>query len=408
MLKTIRLWYLYDFANSFASAVVLFYYPLILLEKGASNAWVGVATSVSTIVLLFILPYLGTYADKTGKRFFLIKLGALGIVFSLVSLAYVLQKTESITTFTIILLSDLCIFFYVSFHTSYLFYASMLRQITETTNNVKVSGVGLGFGQLGNILALGILGPVVASSVAFFGLQGKPLALFLGGVAFISFSVPFLLQKDKDKIQLQEKLNFSYKKFIQEVISNKKLFFFLIGCSLLANAVLTFQLYVSIYLKKVFSFSDQLTTFASITALIFAVIGGFFANTITHKLKDKQTTLQMAAILAAICFGFCSLMPKIAPLIFASLALSGFSYGLVFSLSRAVYSEIVPVDKQGQYFSIFIVFERAASIIGPTVWIVTFFLLSSFGEGIKYRSSMFLLLGVCFLGLYFLKKSKHS
>lgn len=405
MKKTVRLWYLYDFANSFASIVLLFYYPLILIERGASNAWVGISASIATVILLFVLPYLGAYSDRTGKKFLLIKYGAVGMVASLVSLAYLLQGQQLLDTGRLSLLSLVYILFYVSFHSSYLFYASMLRTISENSNNVKVSGVGLGFGQLGNALALLILGPIVASSFIIAGLQGKPLALFLGGISFAIISLPFLLQKDEQKSQ--EKMHFSYTRFLKEVLSNKKLLYFLIGCSLLANAVLTFQLYISIYLKKVFHFSDQLITYASIVALLSAVVGGFCASKIAERLKGKQVTLQTAAIVAATCFGICAIVPNVAPLVFSGLILSGFSYGLVFSLSRAIYSEIIPEKKQGEFFSIFIVFERAASVIGPVVWLTTFFVLTNFSESLRYRGSMFLLLVISLGGFYFLRKSKR-
>ena len=39
----IQLWYLYDFANSFASSVVIFYFPLLLLRGGAGDTWIGIS-----------------------------------------------------------------------------------------------------------------------------------------------------------------------------------------------------------------------------------------------------------------------------------------------------------------------------------------------------------------------------
>lgn len=62
------LWYLYDFANSFASIVVFFYFPLLFVAKGGFDIWMGLASSLSTLILILILPSIGKYIDATGKR----------------------------------------------------------------------------------------------------------------------------------------------------------------------------------------------------------------------------------------------------------------------------------------------------------------------------------------------------
>lgn len=404
MKKTIRLWYLYDFANSFASIVLIFYYPLMLAERGASSSWIGISASISTGILLLILPYLGAHSDRTGRRIYFIKIASLLMVASLFAISFLMQNSSILSTSTLIILSLFYILFQICFQGGFAFYSAMLRSITTSDNNAKVSGIGIGFGQFGNAFALGIISPIIGSSFIIIGLQGKPLALVIGGILFAFISIPFLLQKDL-KQDLKE-IDFSYKKFAKRIFVNKKILFFLLGYSLLSDAILTFQLYVAIYVKKVFLFSDQLITYAGITGLLFGVLGGFVAGKLASKLKDKQKTLHLSVVLYAICFGICALMPQIPILIFIGLALSGFSYGLVFSLSRTVYSEISPEHEQAEFFSVFTVFEKAASIIGPLVWLLTFYLLRSFGESIQYRGSVLLLLMVCLCGLYFLKKSK--
>src|SRR3989344_3550348 len=182
MKKNIRLWYLYDFANSFASIVLIFYYPLMLAERGASNTWIGVSASIATGVLLLILPYLGAYSDRTGKRIFFIKIVSFLMVPPLFILAFLIQKTDILSTSILLILSFFYILFQVCFQGSYVFYSAMLRSITDTDNNAKVSGIGLGLGQLGNAFALGIIGPIIGSSLIIIGLSGKPLALLIGGV----------------------------------------------------------------------------------------------------------------------------------------------------------------------------------------------------------------------------------
>ena len=52
------------------------------------------------------------------------------------------------------------------------------------------------------------------------GLNGKPLALFIGGILFAFLSIPFLRQKDlKNDV---EKIGFSYKEFIKKYFQKKE------------------------------------------------------------------------------------------------------------------------------------------------------------------------------------------
>ncbi len=403
MKKAIRLWYLYDFANSFASIGLLFYYPLILSERGASDAWVGVSASIATGILLLLLPSLGAYSDRTGKRIALIRLNSIVMIASLIILAFLLQRPDALSTSSLIVISFFYVLFHVCFQTSCMFYSAMMRAITTEDTSAKVSGVGTGIGLLGNALALWITGVVAGSSLVIIGLSGKPSSLFIGAILFGIISIPFFMQQDI--VSVSEKLRFSYRAFLKRLVSERKVFLFLIGYSLLADAVLTFQLYIAIYTTKVFVFSDQMVIYAGITGLTFGIVGGFLANVFVRIVKDKERALRASSLFYAFCFGLCALMPKAPVFVFIGLALAGISYGLVFSLARAVYSQITPEEGQGEFFSIFTVFERAASIVGPLVWILTFHLLANYGENIQYRGSVLLLMVVCLFGFYFLKKS---
>ena len=404
-MKKIWLWYLYDFANSFASVVLLFYYPLILSERGASGVWIGVSTSISTAILLIILPYLGSLSDKTGKRILFIKIGSIIMVASLILISFVIKGNDIFDLKILFILSSLYILFQICWQGSYSIYTAMLRQISDETNSVKISGQGYGFGQLGNALAIAIISFIIGTSMVFWGLSGKVLALFLGAVFFLLLSSFFFIQKESTKNDLVD--SFSYTEFFKKIKSNKRVFNFLIGYSLLADAILTFQLYIALYVSKVFDFSDKGVSYVAITGLIFATIGGFLTNIFVKKLKNKNKALIIVGLSYGVCFGLCALMPVVSFAVFIVVALSGLLFGVLFSLFRVIYSEISPEDSQGEFFSIFTVFEKAASVIGPLVWLLTFYLLRSLGESIQYRGSVLLLMVICFVGLWFLKKSER-
>jgi len=67
--KAIWLWSLYDFANSIAFVGVMFYFgPWFVKTMGGSDTWMSVAIALSTLLLLFVLPFLGHLSDRRGKR----------------------------------------------------------------------------------------------------------------------------------------------------------------------------------------------------------------------------------------------------------------------------------------------------------------------------------------------------
>jgi UMF1 family MFS transporter len=405
MNRITNLWYLYDFANSFASIVLVVYYPLILSERGASNNWIGISASIATGVLLLSLPYLGAYSDRTGKRLLFIRVGSALMFISLLALAFLTQRPGDFSLLALFVISFFYIIFQVCFQGSYVFYSAMLRSITSVDKNVKVSGMGLGLGQLGNAIALGIIGVIVGSSLIVIGLSGKSLAMLIGGILFIIIALPFL--KQKDLMVSPEKIGFSYKEFFKKIIGRKKIFSFLIGYSFLSDAILTFQLYLTVFIKRIFGLSDQMISYVAIVALLFTVCSAILAGKFARRFKNKEKALRVSGLIYAICFGLCAIIPPQPVFIFLAIAISGAAYGLVFSLSRAVYSEITPVENQGEFFSIYTVFERAASVIGPLLWLFTFFLLKSFGESIQYRGSIIILMFICLGGLYYLKKSSR-
>jgi len=187
-----------------------------------------------------------------------------------------------------------------------------------------------------------------------------------------------------------------------------EILFFIIGYALLSDAILTFQVYLTLFVKNVFDFSDKLVTYTGVTGLVFGIIGGFMANKFAVRLNSKERALGFSALLYAFCFALFALVPNVPFLVFIVMAICGLSYGLVFSLARAVFSEISPKEEQAEFFSIYTVFERAASILGPLLWILTFFLLKKFGEGIQYRGAVLFLMIICLVGYYYLRKSKNT
>ncbi len=401
-----RLWYSYDFANSLASIILLFYFPLVFVEKGGVALWVGLAASLATMLLLLFLPRIGRWADRTGKRILLIALGSVGMSVSLVALAF-LFSNQNISS-NLLLWSTIFFFilFQFCFQASVSVYTSLLKYLTQNQDNALVSGRGIAFGQLGNLLGIAAVGPLVASATVFIGVNGKPLAFIFGAVLSLIFALPFLFKAQGGGIKSNGIFEFSYRDLLKKISSNRPVFLFLIGIMLLADAILTFQIYITLYFSKVFDFSDKLLTLAAITLLAFSVLGGIIVPRFVHRIGSKMKALQISSLFYAFCFFMLVVIPPIPILIFITTALAGISFSLVFALGRAIYSEIVPHDQQSEYFSIYSIFERAASVVGPVLWAGSFLALAKFGENIQYRGSLAVLIIIALGGYFVLRRVK--
>ncbi len=408
MTKQIRLWYLYDFANSFASVVLIFYFPLIFVEKGGMEEWIGVAASLSTVLLLVLLPPLGRRADQTGRRRPLLTYGLIGMAVSLIILGY-LFANDSLSSITVQIIALLVyIFFQFCFQGSVAVYSSLLRALSNQDNDVVVSGRGYALGQFGNALAMALVSPLVASGAIFLGLSGKPLALVVGAVLSVLLGLPFLLFAKEVGVKKEELVAFSYSDFWRKIKNDKPVLFFLLGMLFLSDAISTFEIYATVYLSKVFDLSDQMVIYTALIGLGFGLVGGLLAFRFVLFLKSKMATLLMSSLLYGLCFFLLAIVPKNQVLVFGVLVLSGLSYGLVFSLARVIYAELVPRDEQTEYFSMYSLFQRASVVVGPLIWVATFTLLAPFGEDIQYRGSIFLLVFMVIIGYVFLRKVKYK
>lgn len=402
------LWYLYDFANSFASSVIIFYFPLLLKERGASDIWLSFSVVIATLILLIFYPRLGHWADRSSRfKFGAIRVSSYAMLGALILLG-TLSQFVTVGTFTILVaLSLLYIVFQVAFQGSYVFYSSYLEDFkNQNKSKDAVSSYGMGLGQLGNAVSIGLMGAfVVGGSLNLLGITGKPLAFILGGVAFIVLALPFLLQKVKHVTRTEKTEPFSYKEFVTYIKKDKKIFYFLLGYLLLSDSVATLQIYLSLYAGNVFEFTDKQTSIVGAISLFSLFLTCMMIGKFESKIKDKRRVLTLGGITYVAMFFLFSVSRGSFAFIASTFIFLGVAYGLFFPLARSLFSDIIPSDDQAKFFSSFVIFERAASVVGPIIWIAMLWLLSSYSVEMQYRGNAFLLGIIAFIGLLLIRKS---
>jgi UMF1 family MFS transporter len=86
------------------------------------------------------------------------------------------------------------------------------------------------------------------------------------------------------------------------------------------------------------------------------------------------------------------------PVLAVIVMLNGFAFSVLFALSRAFYAVLIPKEKQATFFSVYVLFERTSSILGPLLWSATAAAFVSYGDD-RYRFSVVLLAVLILLSL---------
>ncbi|MBI3627018.1 MFS transporter [Candidatus Uhrbacteria bacterium] len=390
--KAVWLWSLYDLANSLAFANVSFYFSLWLVrDKHISDIWVSLPAAISTIALILTVPYLGFLSDRLGRRMPFLVGSSLLAIGSL--LTFGVLSTQTSTRLIITLIVIFYCFFQYFYQAALTFYDALIQSLVGQKSKEQISGLGMAAGQLGNALGLILALPFVSGNITLIGVSGRPSAFILGGLLFLLFSAPtfyFLKDKPIKKDVLPEtQLSFlnGTRLSLKDIYQNRPAFNYLIVYYLFSDALLTLQLFITLYLEVVGGFDDKMKTLIAVISLLVAVFGSLISSRIARLLGGTRKTISYFIALWAL-FLLILAMAHSTILILFTTALNGFAFGVLYSLSRAYFSDLAPKEKQAEFFSIYTLFERCASILGPVVWSTVILITARFGPIAKYRFGM--------------------
>ena len=196
-------WALYDWANSaFAVIVMAGFFPVFFkqywsgdVENNVSTFRLGIANSLSGLVVVLLEPLLGAIADQGSTRQRFLLLFAL-IGSTMTACLHLVEQGAWV----------LAIFVYttatVSFSMANTFYDSLLSDVAPPERANAISSLGYGLGYLGGglIFALQLYAVIHPST---FGLANAAEAVrwsFVSvGIWWITFSIPVLLFVKEEK-----------------------------------------------------------------------------------------------------------------------------------------------------------------------------------------------------------------
>jgi UMF1 family MFS transporter len=157
---------------------------------------------------------------------------------------------------------------------------------------------------------------------------------------------------------------------------------FLLSFYFFSDAQLTIFLFAAIYLDRVLSVPDVMKIVIFWIVLGSMVIGAFVGGWLGDRIGSRTVYLY-SIVLDALVMLAVAIVPNMT-LYYVLFALYGLSAGGAYAVSRSLLSDLIPYSKKAQFFSLYSLFERFASILGPAVWGIVVWTISAH-NGLNYR-----------------------
>ena len=366
-------WALYDWANSaFATTVIAGFFPIFFREfwsvdvEGVETTFrLGVASSISSLIIVILAPILGAIADRAGaKKKMLMAFAFIGILSTLgLFLAEQGYWLPAIILFSLGALG---------FSGANVFYDALLLDVAPTSDRIHfVSSLGYALGYLGG----GVLFAVNVFMVLkpeFFGLADSGQAVrvsFLSvGIWWAVFSIPLILfvKEEPPKVPSPEGAIIAgfrqLRRTFQELQTKRTILIFLLAYWFYIDGVDTvFRMSVDYGLAIGLDSNDL------ISALLVVQFIGFPAAILFGKLGQRIGPKKGIYI---------GIFVYIVATIWAYFITSGFEFfilaaliGLVIggiqALSRSLLGQLIPHEQAGEYYGFFNLVGKSAAVIGP-------------------------------------------
>ncbi|MGD6833694.1 MFS transporter [Sutcliffiella halmapala] len=408
-------WALYDFANTiFSSNIITIFFPFYLQEVIGTNeqmdqiasTFLSYANATASFFLVLFSPLFGVLIDRTGKRKSYIIPFTLMAVFCTIFMGVFATLESSqllfglpITFSAVLLLFVVAKFF---FHSSLIFYDTMMPDLGSKQEMPLISGFGIAVGYLGTLLGLTVY--------LYVGDSGFHRAFIPTGLLFLLFSLPlFFIYKDKP-LQVKEKKSFisGYQEIMQtfkEMRIYRPVFLFMIAYFFINDAIATAIAMMAIYARSIGGFTASEFILLYLVSTVSSIIGSFIYGYISKRIGSKYAVVSVAGLLiVALLFAVFSIAPW---MLWTAGSLFGVALGATWVTSRTFIIELTPEGKRGQFFGLFAFSGKVSSIVGPLIYGTITLLMASYGN-IASRTALGSLIILAFIGLLVTLKVQYK
>jgi len=394
-------WYLYDFANtSFTVLIITALFPLyfedlatlVFMDNGVMGGvlW-GYATSITMVIVAISSPILGAVADYSGsKKKFLIFYTALCVVFN----SFMFFLRDDLPQFLGI---DMWMWAFILFVIANIgfqgglpFYNAWLPEISTEETIGRIGGFGYAAGYVGAMLT------ILIALASYIMIPEYPTLPFLfSSIFFFVFAIPSIMGlKNRPATKLPHEEGLSYvtigfrrvRQTFHDIRKYQGVPLFLLTYFLFADAINTVISFAAIYGQNVYAFDTGsiLIFFAvtQLTAIPGAFIFGYIADRIGTKHTLMITLLIWVATLAVAYLGS-------DPIVFWIVGMfAGVGMGSAQSTARSMYGQYIPEEKKAEMYGFYALTGKVAAILGPFIYGTVLFAAGGLGIVEAHRLAM--------------------
>ena len=390
LLKRERSWVLYDVGNSayvmLAATLIPIYFSAIA-EPGSSAvvAW-GYATTVASLALALLMPFLGSLADLKGnKKKFLA--GTIGT--GAVSLAVMGVPGNAMVFLAIYVFSS------VMLNASLVFYDAFLVDATEQDRYDEVSSQGYAWGYIGSCIPFIACLVIVlfGSSFGIGQLDGIRISFVITAVWWLAFSVPVLRDVHQTHFKAREAHLFRHTLkglagTCKKIAHDKRLLRYMLAFFFYIDGVHTIITMSTSYGTDLGIDSTQLVLALLVTQFV------AFPSAIAYgRLAGRFGTKRMLliAVFAYFCITlFAAFFLRSAAEFWVLAVCVGLFQGGIQALSRSEFGKLIPKENANEYYGFFDIFGKYATIMGTLLVSVFTQLTGSSSYGVLSVAVLFI------------------
>lgn len=387
-------WVLYDVGNSaftmMVSTIFPIYFNFLAGNAGISDvdylAYWGYATSICTLLVAILGPTLGAVADTKNfkKTIFCIAMGV--GVFGCILLGFLSSWIWFLGVF---------ILAKTGYSASLVFYDAMLTDVTEPDRMDTVSSHGYAWGYIGSCIPfVACLGIVLGGGSMGMDMQTSMILAFIITALWWLFSSVPLLRSYRQRYFSEaggHVVRNSFKRLgrtFAELVKQKHIFVFLLAFFFYIDGV-----YTVIDMATAYGQALGLDSTGLLLALLVTQIVAFpsvliFSRIIKNISPEKIITVCIAAYFCIAVYAYW-LDSQIDFWILAVLV--GMFQGTIQALSRSYFAKIIPAEKSGEYFGIYDICGKGASVLGTALVSFLSQVTGSINIGVSALSVMFLI-----------------
>ena len=401
-------WAMYDFANTIYSAIVVTaFFPLFMSKLAGRDLYTGTAQTASMVLAGLLVPVMGALADRTGrsKRYLFWFTLACCAATAGIGLAgndrFYDAAGGSPAPWGVLALTLVCFgVANLAYQASLVFYDCLLPVVASQGRQGRVSGLGVGLGYFGVVVAL----PIAQMAVGAAG--AMRVAFFVAAAAFFISALPVFLFVHAPAPATATRLTLrvvgeqfrGLGRTLREVVSHRPVLCFFVGNFLCTDVVNTLIMWTRPYLMKGAAYTEKESLGILLAMSVSAFVLGLAMGWVTDRLGAKRALLAAAGSLGA-CIVVGGLVHERWVVVPTVLLLGSGGLAGVWVAGRKFVLDIAPPERAGEFFGLYGVTQKL-SVLGC----VLFAAVADWSG--SYRAALLSLLVPLAVGIAFLAGSQ--